>query len=125
MGPVSDVDTMAKVYSAADIFVIPSLHEAFGQTCLEAMACGTPVLGFDIGGIPDMVTPGQTGLLARAGDVRDLQAKLLWLLDHDAERLRMGRAARHRVEQAFGLQVQAGHYLALYRTLAQQPLEKD
>ncbi len=119
MGPVSNMDTMASIYSAADIFVIPSLHEAFGQTCLEAMACGAPVLGFETGGIPDMVTHGKTGLLARAGDVCDLKIQLQWLLDHEAERKHMGQAARQRVERDFGLQVQAGRYLALYESLLQ------
>src|SRR5690606_19576207 len=67
-GYLSTPQAQATAYSAADVFVIPSLAEAFGQTALEAMACGTPVIGFETGGIPDMVRPGDTGLLVPVGD---------------------------------------------------------
>ena len=67
---------LAGVYSAADVFVIPSLQESFGQTVIESMACGTPVVGFDTGGIPDMVRPGVTGYLAPVGDAAALAEQI-------------------------------------------------
>ncbi len=61
LGKIGDDQRLAMVYSAADVFVIPSLQESFGQTVTESMACGTPVVGFDVGGIPDMVRPNISG----------------------------------------------------------------
>ena len=59
---------IAIIQNAADFFVIPSMREAFGQTCLEAMACGTPAVGFNGGGIPDMIKEDFTGYLAKERD---------------------------------------------------------
>jgi len=120
MGFVSNLELMTIIYSASDMFIMPSLYEAFGQTCLEAMAFGTPVVGFDTGGIPDMIKHGQTGLLATAGDVGDLAEKMQWMVDHGSERWAMGKAARNLVEQEYTLDVQASRYLELYRFLCQQ-----
>ena len=94
LGLIDSPEILSAVYSAIDIFVIPSLYEAFGQTSLEAMSCGTPVVGFDTGGIPDMVSPGRTGLLARPEDVHDLAEKIQWMIDHPHERKQMGINAR-------------------------------
>ncbi len=105
------------LYSAADVFVIPSLQEAFGQTALEAMACGTPVVGFDAGGIPEMVRPGVTGLLARCGDVAGLREAVLALLSDDELRARMGASCRELAAREHGLEVQARRYAELYRAL--------
>ena len=120
MGFVSSLDLMTIIYSASELFIMPSLYEAFGQTCLEAMACGTPVVGFDTGGIPDMIEHGRTGLLATPGDVGDLVEKMQWMIDHPSERCAMGTAARAVVEQEYTLEVQASRYLELYRSLSQQ-----
>lgn len=118
MGYVESPTLLATVYSAADIFVIPSLHEAFGQTALEAMACGTPVVGFDAGGIPDIVHHEQTGLLATAADEGDLAAKIQQMLDSPHERLEMGRRARQLAETSFSLAIQAEKYLSLYSRIS-------
>ena len=114
LGAFSDDRLLASFYSAGDLFVIPSLQEAFGQTALEAMACGSPVVGFDTGGIPDMITGGHTGLLARAGDAKDLAAQIRWIAEHLEERAAMGRAARAFVQEDFSLLTQARHYHELY-----------
>jgi len=106
-------------YSAGDCFVIPSLQEVFGLTALEAMACGTPVVGFDTGGIPDMVRPGETGLLARPGDVADLSAQILRMIENPAERQFMADGARKIVEREFTSEIQARRYKSLYEELEQ------
>lgn len=115
-GFVSDAATQCAIYSAADAFVIPSLYEAFGQTSLEAMACESPVIGFDTGGIPDMVKPGKTGLLAVRGDVADLAKQLRYALDHPQEMAAMGKAARPFVMEHFSLELQYQKYMQLYRS---------
>ena len=80
IGRLSDDRLLAMAYSAADVFVIPSLQESFGQTVIESMACGTPVVGFASGGIPDMVRPGHTGHLAPTGDTAALRDAIVKLL---------------------------------------------
>jgi len=73
---------------------MPSLEDNLPQTGVEAMACGTPVVAFDTGGVPDYVKPMQTGLLAEVGNDVDLAEKIGWLADHRDERHRMSENAR-------------------------------
>ena len=108
---------LSTIYSAADVFVIPSLQEAFGQTSLEAMACGTPVVGFNTGGIPDMIISKKTGLLAKQGDSDDLAEKIQWMINYPAERSAMGKNAREMVEKEFTLEKQAKSYISLYESI--------
>ncbi|MCS4114597.1 glycosyltransferase family 4 protein [Salinibacter ruber] len=108
-------DTLLSVfYSLADLFVIPSRQEAFGQTALEAMACGTPVVGFEVGGIPDMVRPGETGWLAASESARALREAIEAALSDEAERERTGQRCREVVEEEYALGVQAKRYKYLY-----------
>lgn len=118
LGRVDEDRLLSLVYSAGDVFVIPSLQEAFGQTALEAMACGTPVVGFDLGGIPDMVVPGVTGALAEPHDASSLARVLADLLQDDVARVAMGHACRAKVLDHFTLKRQAVQYAALYTRLA-------
>jgi glycosyltransferase involved in cell wall biosynthesis len=115
-------ELLSLAYSACDIFVMPSLYEAFGQTSLEAMSCGTPVVGFDTGGIPDMVSPGKTGLLAKRGDIEDLSEKIQWMIDHPEARKSMGIAARQLVKREFTLQRQAEKYSSVYNDLMKRSI---
>jgi glycosyltransferase involved in cell wall biosynthesis len=117
LGYVSDAARQALVYSAADIVAVPSLEDNLPQTGVEALACGVPVVGFDVGGIPDFVRPGQTGLLARPADAADLARQIAWLAEHGHERLAMGHRAREVALREFGVQLQAQRYAALYATL--------
>jgi glycosyltransferase involved in cell wall biosynthesis len=106
---------LALVYSAADLFVIPSMQDNLPNTVLEALACGTPVAGFDVGGIPDMVHPGETGALAPAGDADALCAAMRNLLSHPAASTDMRAACRRLVESTYTLAHQAERYAALYQ----------
>ena len=117
VGALSSVDLQTIVYSAADIFVIPSLCEAFGLTSLEAMACGVPVVGFNTGGIPDMIIPFKTGLLASRGNVRDLADKIVYMIDHPENRHEMGRNARDTVTASFSDNLQAEKYFELFENI--------
>ncbi len=123
LGYVQDDFLLSLAYNAADISVVPSLQEAFGQTALESLACGVPVVGFETGGIPDMVVPGSTGLLANKGDASDLGRKIKWMMEHPEERKRMGVQARKMVEEKFSLEVQARNYKALYEELLERKAE--
>lgn len=117
LGNVDSEHIMALAYNTADVFVIPSVHEAFGQTALEAAACGIPVVGFNSGGIPDIVRDGETGLLCPVKDTQALQAAIERLLNSVDLRKVMGAKAREYVEQNFSFPVQAEKYSKLYNEL--------
>jgi glycosyltransferase involved in cell wall biosynthesis len=117
VGYVDDPVAQAAVYSAADLLVVPSREELFGLTGLEALACGTPVVAFDCGGIPDYVRPMETGLLARVGDSADLARQIQWLIDRPEARQQMGRRGRTMVVRQFDLRQQAARHLELYQNL--------
>jgi len=105
------------VYSAADVFAMPSIWEPFGNTCGEAMACGVPVVGFRVGGIVDQVAEGSTGLLAESGDALGLSEVIHALLTNGELAERMGMESRTRIETCFNLGLLAERYAALYDRL--------
>ena len=111
---------LALVHSAADIFVIPSLAENMPQTAVEAMACGTPVVGFDVGGIPEIVLPGKTGCLAQLGNCAELGSQIQWLIDHPDRRREMGDSARKQIVREFDQRTQTQQYIALYKSIIHQ-----
>lgn len=115
LGYVDSVAQQALIYSAADLVVVPSREDNQPQVGLEAMACGTPVVGFDAGGIPEYVNDGTTGLIASLGDETQLADRISWLVDNESARQAMGRRARLRMEQDFELGQQTKKYLQLYR----------
>ncbi|HEX2204962.1 MAG TPA: glycogen synthase [Longimicrobium sp.] len=127
-------DTIA-LYSHADVFVCPSVYEPFGIINLEAMACETPVVASAVGGIPEIVVPGETGTLVPfeaegGGSVeprdpgafsRALAEAVNALMDDPGRRADMGRAARARVLERFSWRAIAGETLAFYRDLLDTP----
>ena len=117
LGYVHDNDRLAAIYSAADLFILPSLEDNLPNTVLEAMACGTPVIAFNIGGIPDMIENGVTGYMAPGFDTREMGAAILKLLFDEDKRKQMSLNCRQVLEQKFKLPDQAGHYLELFHDL--------
>jgi len=117
LGFVDSSHLMSAIYSSADVFVIPSLQEAFGQTALEAMACGTPVAGFAVGGIVDTVRHGETGYLAAEEDVKGLCEGISRLLNDTGESRIMGRNARRMVENEYNLQRMSDRHIRLYQDM--------
>ena len=115
LGPISDERALAVIYSIADVYVIPSLQDNLPNTVLESLACGTPVAGFNIGGIPDMIEHKKNGYLAGNADPENLAKGILWLLDNSNEQLR--DACRKFAELNFDLKIQAEAYLNLYRKI--------
>jgi glycosyltransferase involved in cell wall biosynthesis len=82
------------------------------------MACGTPVVGFDTGGIPDMIQPGKTGWLAEVGDTQSLQEAIEQALQSSEDRERMGEECRKVVLEEYTLEHQAQDYLELYENIS-------
>ena len=117
LGYLTSDEQIARVYAAADIFVLPSLEDNLPNTMLEAMSCATPVIAFDVGGMPDLVTDGKTGLLVPPGDVRALGAAIASLVANPELRADMGRNCRALVTGQYDLKHQARNYLELYRDL--------
>ena len=108
---------LALIYSAADVFVLPSLADNLPNTMLESIACGTPVVAFAAGGIPDTVRPGITGLLAQPGDADGLRAAILELLRDDSRRAEMSANCRNIAVAEYSLELQAKRYAALYESM--------
>jgi glycosyltransferase involved in cell wall biosynthesis len=105
------------LYRAADVFIIPSLEEAFGQTALEAVACGTVVAGFQVGGIVDIVENGLNGRLVERGNVAELTQAIAGILADKTLRNRWVNIAAAWVGERFSYAKNAGDYLALYESL--------
>jgi D-inositol-3-phosphate glycosyltransferase len=88
-----DQDKLPYYYSAADVLVMPSHYESFGMVALEAMACGTPVIASEVGGLAYLVRDGETGFTIPAEEPDTLCEKLAWLLNDDALHARMSQRA--------------------------------
>ncbi len=107
----------ALAYSAADVLINPSRAESFGLVALEGMACGLPVVAFDVGGIPELVRPGQTGYLAIPEDAASLASGVRAMLADPASARAQGTRAREVVETEFTLEKQVSRTLALYQNV--------
>ncbi|MEO1009523.1 MAG: glycosyltransferase [Planctomycetota bacterium] len=103
MGYMRDAQRLAMLYSAADVFVAPSTDEAFGQVFIEAAACGTPSVGFPVGGVPEAIRDGVTGVVAREVGAGALAEAIELLHRDEAYRRDLGRWARIHAENEFSL----------------------
>jgi alpha-maltose-1-phosphate synthase len=123
-------EALIQLYSHAAVFCVPSVYEPFGIINLEAMACGVPVVASAVGGIPEVVVEGETGLLVavelQPGQFEpvepdrfsaDLADAINRLLADPAERQRMGKAGRQRVEREFAWSAIARQTADLYQSL--------
>lgn len=116
-GLVQDERLMPLLYGAADIFVSTGKAESFGQTLLEASACGVPVVAFNVGGVPDVIAHNETGLLVDTIASEALIAAVDELINDVDRRTRFGQNGRKRVEQQFSLSRQAEAWLDCLRRL--------
>jgi glycogen synthase len=105
---------LVELYSHAALFVCPSVYEPFGLINLEAMACGAAVVASRVGGIPEVVADGETGVLVPPGDVPALAAALRSLLEAPERRRALGQAGRRRVEALFSWDRVAERTLEVY-----------
>ncbi len=115
-------DTLPYYYSAAEVLVMPSHYESFGMVALEAMACGTPVIASQVGGLAFLVQDGITGFHVPDGDHSALCEKLTTLIaDHDLRRQMGENAFRYAREYAW--ESIAGHIINLYQSLLQGKID--
>ena len=115
MGYVHDPVHLSMLYNAADVFVGPSLEEAFGQVFVEAAACGTPSIGYPVGGVPEAILDGVSGRLAESVAPRALAAAIAELHDDDALRERMSRSSRLWSENTWSMSASASRFLGALR----------
>jgi len=102
--------TMPLLYNAADAFLTPSLQDNLPNTIAEAMSCGTPCVGFDVGGIPEMIDHKQNGYVARYRDAADLAVGIRYVLSHDLQ-----AAARSKAAEAYDETSVACQYINIYK----------
>jgi glycosyltransferase involved in cell wall biosynthesis len=114
---VDDDSVMADHYRAADLYLHPARAENFPLAVLEAIACGAPVVASDVGGIPEIVVDGETGLLVPVGDSAALAQAAVSLLSDADTRARFSAAGVARVAEHFTLALQVDRYLAWYDEL--------
>ncbi len=106
-----------QLLALVDVAVLPSVEEGLPNAVLEAMAAGKPVVATRVGGIPEAVVHGETGLLVPPRDSAALAEAILWLLQHPAEAARFGAAGRRRVGEHFQLSTMVRQYEAVYERL--------
>ena len=116
LGYINSDEKMVSAYNAADLMVVPSLSENLSNVIMESLACGTPVVAFNIGGNSDMIEHQQNGYLAEAFSVDDLAEGILWCLEHNKDG-RLSEDARKKVEDNFSMEKVAGEYSELYKSL--------
>jgi len=119
-GHLYDDLSLRVLYSAADVMVVPSRQEAFGQTASEAIACGTPVVAFHIGGLPDIVTHQQSGYLATPFEVADLAQGIQWVIEDRERHAQLCDYARAFAVEHFAYPVVAKQYLAVYESVLER-----
>jgi len=108
-------------YRASDVFVLPSLSEAFGIVLLEAMASGTPVIGTSVGGIPEIIDG--CGIIVPPGNAKKLAEAINLILGNQNIEKRFGRLGKRRVEKVYDWNVVVGKIEALYRDVLNEVAE--
>jgi glycosyltransferase involved in cell wall biosynthesis len=117
LGHLYDDLSLVTVYSAADVMLVPSLQESFGQTASESLACGTPVVAFNSTGLKDIVEHQQNGYLANPYEVDDFAKGIAWILENEQRLEKLSFYARKKAEQEFTLELQARRYSALFEEI--------
>lgn len=117
VGYIKDPNKLAKLYSAADVMIVPSTQESFGKTAAEAMACGTPVAAFDTSGLKDIISHKISGYLATPYEINDLADGIKWILE-DANRYKnLSFKAENKIKRDFDIKNVVKKYENLYREI--------
>jgi glycosyltransferase involved in cell wall biosynthesis len=116
LGKLSDPTKIVEAYSAADVMMVSSLEDNLPNTVMEAMACGTPVVGFRNGGIPDMIDHRLNGYVADYQSASSLTQGVRWVLEN-TDRLDLPQLARQKVLNTYTEEIVATRYNNLYQSL--------
>ena len=115
LGFVRGEERLISLYNAVSVFVTPSLEENLPNTIMEAMSCGTPCVGFRVGGIPEMIDHKSNGYVAEYKNASDLAAGIHWVLQ-DADYNDISESARQKVLDRYSEQTVARQYIEQYET---------
>ena len=119
-GKIEDEESLAALYAAADVMVVPSIQESFGQTASESMACGTPVVAFNTSGLMDIVDHKINGFLANAFDSDDLADGISWVISDSSRCSGLAKSAREKAVKEFDISICVSRYLNLFTNLHQK-----
>jgi glycosyltransferase involved in cell wall biosynthesis len=119
LGYVNSDRLKSIAFSASDLFVFPTRADNLPLVLQESMACGTPMVSFDIGGVPDLVRPNITGYLAQPENTQDLCNGIVQLLEDDQLRDKMSENCRTIAVNEYSLDLQAQRYIELYKQVLQ------
>ena len=114
LGPLQSTTLLRSFYSGCDLFACPSLQDNLPNTVLESLSCGTPVVAFDIGGLPDMVRDGVSGITVPSGEVETLGAAVVQLFQDRSRLDALRSSSRQLAENEYKLDRQAEQYWGLY-----------
>lgn len=117
LGTLNDDLSLALVYSATDVFIAPSVQDNLPNTVMESLACGTPSVAFNIGGMPDMIEHKENGYLAQPFQIEDLAFGIAWVLENEERLHKLSQRARSKAEQEFTLEKQAKNYISVFASL--------
>jgi len=120
LGRIDSDVLMSVVYSISDILVTPTLEDNLPLTVLESMACGTPVVGFNLGGLPDMVRSGQTGQLVETANMKQLCEAMIALAKDSKAIKHMSLQCREVAVSEYDMGLQANRYASLYQSMTQK-----
>lgn len=120
LGYVSHDRLKAIAYSAADVFILPTRADNLPLTLQESLACGTPLISFNVGGVPELVRPEITGYLAEPENPQDLARGIVKLLADETLRSRLSQNCRKIALEEYSLSLQVERYLALYQRVLEQ-----
>lgn len=119
MGYLSEESKIVDMYNAVDVFVTSSLEENLPNMIMESMSCGIPCVGFEIGGIPEMIDHKVNGYIANYKDSEDLANGILWVLEH-SEPQKLSEACINKVKENFSEEVVVKQYIDLYKSLLRE-----
>ena len=116
LGYISDPEKLSKLYSAADVMVVPSIHENLPYTIMESLSCGTPVVAFNIGGNSDLIDHQKNGFLAIPFDIDSLTEGIIWCLSNNTNN-NLSLMARQKVLNKFSINKIVNQHIDLYKSL--------
>ena len=120
LGQLHDDISLRILYSAADVMIVPSKQENLSNAIMESLACGTPVVGFDIGGNKDMIDHQKNGYLATAYSSNDLARGIDWVLDDQERHLQLCKNARQKILSSFDEHIVIPKYITLYESILKE-----